>query len=282
MLANCSYDPAELAVLNMARRGLLGELLHAEGGYMHELRRNLFSETPQIYRLRHSIKRNENLYPTHGLDPAARCLGVHHGDRFDRIVSMSTKSVCMNEYAAEKFGPDSPQARRDYACGDVNMSIIHTAKGCTILVGFSTHTPRSYSRMFMVQGSKGIMRKYPEEKIHIEGKSPGHSWEDFKKYREDYDHPIWTSLQERARGSGHGGIDFIENYRLIESLRRGVYPDMDVYDAAAVSAVGPLSGKSVAGGGGLVKFPDFTRGGWKNDGPPGGRLGAKDVATGKV
>lgn len=275
MMENCCYDRVELIIENMIRSGVFGELLHAEAGYMHELRGLILADTERgRWRLKHTLERNGNLYPTHGLGPVANYLDIHRGDRFDHLVSMSCKSLSLNRYAAEKFGPDSRQATRRYACGDVNTTLIRTALGRTVTLGFNNQAPRPYSRMLAVQGTRGIVRKYPEPKVFIDGRSPGHQWEPLEKYYEQYEHPLWKELAQAGEGVGHGGMDYIEDHRLVQALRTGAYPDRDVCDAAALSVVSPLSERSVAGGSRPVDFPDFTRGGWKTDAPPGGEFGA--------
>ncbi|MDI6448332.1 Gfo/Idh/MocA family oxidoreductase [Anaerobaca lacustris] len=264
MMENCCYDRAEMQILNMVKQGLFGELLHGECGYLHDLRALKFSDGGEgLWRRQWSIMHDANLYPTHGLGPIAQCMDVNRGDAFDYLVSVSSNSRGLYEFAAAHLAPDDPKRQETYKLGDVNTSIIRTKLGKTIIVKHDTNLPRPYSRDILVQGAKGLVRKYPEEKIHIEGKSPGHGWEELSKYNE-YDHPLWKAMQERAAGAGHGGMDFIEDYRLIEALRVGRPMDMDVYDAAAWSAVVGLSQQSVARNGRPVDFPDFTRGQWKN------------------
>jgi predicted dehydrogenase len=265
MMENCCYDRAEMLILNMVSKGLFGELLHAEGGYLHDLRDLKLSDTfyEGSWRVKHSIKRNGDLYPTHGLGPLAQCMEVNRGDAFDYLVSMSCNSRGLNLYAAEKFGPADLRVTQKYALGDIVSTLIRTEKGRTILLQHDTNSPRPYSRNILVQGTKGIVRKYPEEKIHIEGRTPAHSWEELSNYMEEFEHPIWKKLREDAAGAGHGGMDFIEDYRLIQALREGIEPDMDVYDAAALSAVSALTERSIANKSSPVNFPDFTRGMWK-------------------
>ncbi|MDZ7372156.1 MAG: alpha-N-acetylgalactosaminidase, partial [candidate division KSB1 bacterium] len=265
------YDREEMMILNMVRQGVLGELLHAECGYLHDLRALKFdfeSKGEALWRTAHSIKRNGNLYPTHGLGPVAQCMNINRGDQFDYLVSVSCLSRGLNLYAAKKFGPDSEWAKKSYALGDVNTSIIKTKLGRTIIVIHDTSTPRPYSRINMVQGTKGIVQKWPN-RIYIEDISPLDEWEDLEKYYPQYEHPLWSAKAEEARGAGHGGMDYIEDYRLIQCLLKGEPPDMDVYDAAAWSAVAPLSELSVANGSRPVEFPDFTRGAWKERPPLG-------------
>lgn len=269
MMENCTYDRIELMVLNMVRKGLLGEILHAEAGYLHDLRALKFSKSGEgLWRIAHSIKRNGNLYPTHGLGPVAQCMNINRGDQFDYLVSMSSNSRGLNLWAAEHIGPNSPEAKQKYALGDVNTSLIHTKKGRTIILIHNCDSPRPYTRIDLVQGTKGIARKWPD-RIHIEGKSPEHQWEEFDKYADEYEHPLWKTLSKQGEGHGHGGMDFIEDYRLIQSLRTGTPMDMDVYDAAAWSVVTELSERSVANKSRPVDFPDFTRGKWKTNPPLG-------------
>ena len=269
IMENCCYGRSELMVLNMVRRGILGELLHCEGGYMHDLRSLLFSsEGEGLWRLAHSITRNANLYPVHGLGPIAQWLNINRGDRMETLVSMSSPSRGLSEYAAAEFGGSDPRATRAYALGDVNTSMIRTALGKTITLVHDTNLPRPYSRINMAQGTKGIFSGYPD-RIHIEGRSPAHEWEDADVYRDEFDHPLWTAIQELAEGAGHGGMDFIEDYRLIQCLREGAPTDIDVYDAAAWSAVIEVSERSVADGGAPVEIPDFTRGRWREYPPLG-------------
>jgi hypothetical protein len=197
------------------------------------------------------------------------CMDINRGDAFDYMVSFSSNARGLHEYAVDKLGADSEFTKTNVACGDVNTCLIKTKKGKTIICKHDTHLPRPYSRDFLVQGTKGLTRKYPSAKIHIEGLSEGHGWEDLDKYYEEHEHPVWKAMRERAKGAGHGGMDYIEDYRLINALRKGIEPDLDVYDAVAWSAIIPLSAKSIAGKGKPMEFPDFTRGMWKKPRPLG-------------
>jgi predicted dehydrogenase len=274
MQENCCYDFTEMVVLNMVQQGLFGEIMHGECGYLHDLRGLKIHPTfyQGMWRAHQSLKHNGNLYPTHGIGPMAWCMDINRGDAFDTLVSMSTKSIGLNEFADKKYAEAKTEEdkkfysewqNRKYALGDVNITLIKTKLGKTIICKHDTNLPRPYSRAFLVQGSKGIVRKYPTEKIHIEGLSRGHGWEDLKSYSEKYEHPVWKATREQAKGAGHGGMDFIEDYRLITALRKGISPDIDVYDSTAWSVIIPLSEQSIAGGNIPVKFPDFTRDGWK-------------------
>jgi predicted dehydrogenase len=271
MMENCCYDRTELMILNMVRQGLFGELLHAECGYLHDLRWHKLTDFyEERWRVRHSMTRNGDLYPTHGLGPVAQWMNVNRGNQFDYLVSMASNGRGLNLWAAEHIGPDSPEARQSYALGDVVNTLIRTLAGETILVTHDTNLPRPYTRKILLQGTKGVVRKYPEQKIHLEGRSPDHRWEDLvEEYRTEYEHPLWTALEELSRGAGHGGMDFIEDWRLIECLRKGEPMDMDVYDGAAWTAISGLSEQSIREGSRPVPIPDFTRGGWRNRSPLG-------------
>lgn len=264
-MENCNYDRTELMLFNMVRQGLFGELLHAECGYLHDLRGWKFGQAyyPHDWRLQYSIKRNADLYPTHGLGPVSQWMDITRGNKFEYLVSMSSPSLSLKLEAAKRYGKDHPLAKTDYALGDVVSTLIKTNKGQTILVTHDTNSPRPYSRRILIQGTKGLARKYPEQKIYIEGISKPHRWEDLSAYSEQYKHPLLTSLEEKAEGAGHGGMDFIEDYRLIQCLREGKPTDSDVYEGATISAVVALSDKSIATNSTPVGFPDFTRGKWK-------------------
>lgn len=270
MMENCCYDRTEMMILNMVRQGLFGELLHAECGYLHDLRKHKLTDAyVNRWRVKHSITRNGDLYPMHGLGPVAQWMNINRGNQFDYLVSMAGPSRGLNLWAAEHIGPDSAEARQHYALGDVVNTLIRTKSGQTILVTHDTNSPRPYSRKILLQGTEGVVRKYPEEKIHIEGRSPDHRWEELKAYQAQYEHPIWKALEERARGAGHGGMDYIEDFRLVQSLREGAPMDMDVYDGAAWTAMIMLSERSVADRSRPVDFPDFTRGAWMRRPPLG-------------
>jgi predicted dehydrogenase len=270
MMENCCYDRPEMMIFNMLRQGVFGELLHAECGYLHDLRQLKLSDFYyDRWRVKHSIARNGDLYPTHGIGPVAQWLDINRGNQFDYLVSMATKSRGLNLWAAEHIGPDSPEARETYALGDVVNTLIRTRAGQTILITHDTDSPRPYSRKVLLQGTKGVVRKYPEQKIHIEGRSEAHRWEDLQTYHQQYDHPLWRGIEERAAGAGHGGMDYIEDYRLVQCLRQGTPTDFDVYDGAAWTAVIMLSERSIAERSRSLDFPDFTRGAWRTRPPLG-------------
>jgi predicted dehydrogenase len=266
ILENCCYSPEALMMLNLTRLGMLGELLYAEGGYIHDLRSELFSGHGEgLWRIDEHVSRNGNLYPTHGLGPIAQCMGINRGDRFDYLTSMSTPSLGLQAY--EPKVPDASKWKHaSFACGDMNTTLVKTAKGRVMCVQHDTSNPQPYSRIDYLKGTKGIFRGYPD-RIFIEGISKGEdegSMADFAKYQ----HPLWTKLEAAAKkAGGHGGMDFVLNWRLIQCLRDGLPLDIDVYDTAAWSVISPLSERSVANRGTPVDVPDFTRGGWETTEP---------------
>ena len=269
MMENCCYGRAEMMVLHMVRRGVLGEILHAEGGYMHDLRAVKHDMNGEgVWRRQHSIDRDANLYPTHGLGPVAQAMNINRGDAFDYLVSMSSNSRGLQEYALANFPEDHPVRSETYKLGDVNFCMIKTKLGRTSNVGHDCNLPRPYSRINIVQGTKGVVQGYPD-RVYIEGVSKPHQWDELFDYAEEYEHPLWKKLAEAAKGAGHGGMDFFEDYRLIESLRKGEPMDMDVYDGAAWSVITPCTEISNAERSRPVDIPDFTRGGWKVRAPLG-------------
>lgn len=265
LLENCNYDRPEMMVFNIVRQGLLGDILHAEGGYLHDLRQVKFEKKDEgLWRRAWSMKIDGNPYPTHGLGPIANCLDINRGDRFDYLVSMSGPSRGLHDWAREHYPAEAPERRERYVLGDVNTSLIKTALGKTIMVQHCTNLPRPYSRIQVVQGTRGIYQGYPN-RLYIEGRGKPHAWVDALAVREEFDHPLWRDIERLAEGAGHGGMDFIEDYRLIACLRQGLPTDMDVYDAAALSAIVDLSIQSTARRARPVDVPDFTRGRWRTN-----------------
>ena len=266
-LENCNYDFFELATLNMVRQGLLGEIVHAEGAYIHDLRQGMYNEKNgywEMWRLRHNETRNANLYPTHGFGPICHILNIHRGDKMEYLVSVASDRFGMTEFAKKKFGEDSDYATREYARGDMNTTLIKTAKGKSMMIQHDVTSPRPYSRIHLLSGTKGFVQKWPVQGIALEPFA--HSFmgeEEMEKLLADYEHPITKEVGELARTvGGHGGMDFTMDYRLIHCLRNGLPLDMDVYDAAEWSSIIELSEKSIENQGMPVKIPDFTRGAW--------------------
>lgn len=268
MLENCCYDFFELNTLNMARNGLFGDIHHAEGAYIHDLRWLKFLKEGGYYnrwRLDYSKKHTGDPYPTHGLGPVAQIMGINRGDRFDYLTSVSTNQFAMSLYAQEKFGANSADAQASYKLGDMNTTIIHSLKGKTIMIQHDTSSPRPYSRIHLISGTRGMAAKYPVEQIALEPNA--HEFlkqEDFDALMKKYEHPLATQMGEKAKKvGGHGGMDFIMDYRLIYCLRKGLPLDQDVYDAAAWCSIVPLSEKSALNRGNSIDVPDFTRGAWE-------------------
>ncbi len=263
MMENCNYGRWEMMVFHMVRLGIFGEVLHAEGGYLHDLREVKFANHGEgLWRRAHSRTRNANLYPTHGLGPVANCMDIGRGDRFDYVVSMSGPSRGLQDYAREHFPEGAPQRAEGFVLGDVNLSLIKTARGRTITVVHDTNLPRPYSRINLVQGTRGIFAGYPN-RVYVEGRSESHRWDDAEKWREEYEHPLWRNVASPGEELGHGQMDYLEDYRLVRCLQEGLPTEMNVYDAAALSAVIDLSERSVADRSRPMDFPDFTRGGWE-------------------
>ena len=273
MLENCCYDFFELLTLNMARNGVFGELVHAEGAYLHNLLDLNFSKTgyADMWRLRENASRNGNLYPTHGLGPIAQCLDINRGDKMDYLVSMSSNDFLMGVTARQKAAADpffQEFANKNYR-GNMNTTVIKTNKGKTIMVQHDVTSPRPYSRIHQLIGTKGIACKWPEPPRIALGNAE--KWIDevqMKELEEKYTLPIVKHVGRFAKKvGGHGGMDFIMDWRLIDCLRNGLPLDHDVYDAALWSSIAPLSEKSVASRSQSLDVPDFTRGAWKSNKP---------------
>ncbi len=275
MLENVCYGREELLVLNMCRQGVFGELLHGEASYIHDLRDQMMEieHGTGSWRTYHYVKRNGNLYPTHGLGPVAQYMGINRGDRFDYMSSVSSPARVREIYAKEKFPEGHERRSLKFKAGDINTSIVQTALGRSIMIQWDEQLPRPYSRLNLLQGTKGMWGGYPD-RIVIEGKSP--NTEEFEEgskldhWYAEHEHPLWKRMGEEAKkNGGHGGMDFVMLWRMVYCLRNGLPLDQDVYDAAAWSVVSPLSEASVAHRGRSMDFPDFTRGEWKTRAPLG-------------
>jgi predicted dehydrogenase len=264
MLENCCYGYNETLVLRMIRDKLFGDLLYGEGAYIHDLREEMFSNKGEgLWRRTVHTERDGNLYPTHGLGPVANYMGINRGDRFDYLVSMSTPAKGLAAYRESHVPKGDPKWKERYIDGDMNTSLIKTANGLTLNLQHDVSNPHPYDRLNSIAGTKGVFKDYPP-RIYFDGQQGGEEWGSIDPYKDRYQHPLWAKEGELARKlGGHGGMDFILCYRLMECMRKGLPPDMDVYDAAAWSAPGPLSQASLAHGSAPVKFPDFTRGRWK-------------------
>jgi predicted dehydrogenase len=271
MLENVCYRRDVMAVLNMVRQGLFGELVHCQCGYQHDLREIKFNPGVEFgpgasgeaeWRTEHSVRRNGDLYPTHGVGPIAKLLDINYGNRFLTLTSTATKSRGLHKYILDHAGADHPNARIKFALGDIVTTVIKTARGETIVVSHDTNLPRPYSLNFRVQGTRGLWM-VDNRSIYLEGVSPEpHRWEPFETYQLQYEHPLWKRYAAESEGAGHGGMDFFVMHAFIESVKRQVPPPIDIYDAATWSVISPLSEQSIAMGSRPVRFPDFTRGRW--------------------
>ena len=268
MLENCCYDYWEMLVKNMVNAGLLGTITHAECAYIHEMRAMLLAAHGEgLWRRQAHIERDGNLYPTHGLGPVAQILKIGQEDRFDYLVSVSSRGAGLSDFRDNHFAANDPKRSEHYRCGDMNSSLIRTKLGRTILLQHDVVTPRPYDRNLLIGGTRGTFRDYPprifldtpasqQESLAIDA----HQWQSLDGYKAQYEDPLWSNLGELARKrGGHGGMDFIMIYRLLQTMRSGEPPDSDVYDAAEWSAPGPLSEQSVAQRSAAVDFPDFRR-----------------------
>jgi predicted dehydrogenase len=283
IMENVCYRRDIMAVLNMVRQGLFGELLHCQGGYQHDLRHVKFNDGKQPYgwgvefgekgyseskwRTNHSINRNGDLYPTHGLGPVSTMLDINRGNRMVHLTSTATQSRGLHNYIVKLGGKEHPNAKVQFKLGDIVTTVIKCANGQTIMLSHDTNSPRPYSLNFRVQGTKGLWMR-DNDSIYIEGRSTEeHLWESEEEYMQEYDHPIWKRFENEASGSGHGGMDFFILRAFVESIKHDVPPPIDVYDAVSMSVICPLSEESIANNSTSVEIPDFTRGKWKTNQP---------------
>lgn len=263
-LENCNYGYNEMMVNRMVHEGVFGEVQHGSAAYIHDLRTILFEGRDEgLWRRAWHTRMNGNLYPTHGLGPVAWYMDLNKGDRMTHLVSMSTEERGLSLHR-EATVPDRSDAKwqERYVTGDLNTSLIRTAKGRMIHLQHDVSSPRPYSRLNHVAGTKGVFEDYPA-RVYVEGQAGGHGFKPIDEFKKTHEHPLWTRVGELARKKGgHGGMDFIMAYRLVETMREGTVPDIDVYDSASWSAPMPLTQMSVAKGSAPMKFPDFTRGNW--------------------
>jgi predicted dehydrogenase len=275
MMENVNYGREELRYLNLCRQNVIGDLLHGEAAYIHELRFQMEEQERGTgsWRTFQYAKRNGNLYPTHGLGPVAQYMNLARGeDNFKSLVSYSTPAFGRQQYAKSHYPEDHQWNALNYKGGDMNTSIVKTHLGRTIMVQWDETSPRPYSRHNLIQGTKGTLAGFPT-RVALEGGVPGatdshHYWaqgEQLDAFNEQYEHPMYRRLGKVAEAmGGHGGMDFLMLYRIVECLRNGLPLDQNLYEGCFWSAVAPLSEASVAQDGMPQDFPDFTRGQWKN------------------
>jgi predicted dehydrogenase len=277
ILENVNYRRDIMAVLNMVKQNVFGELVHFRCGYQHDLRFVKLNDGKSAYgkgvefgekgiseskwRTQHSVARNADVYPTHGVGPIATMCNINRGNRFSSITSNATKSIGLHNYIVNNGGDNHPNANIKFKQGDVITSMIETTMGETIIVTHDCNLPRPYSLGFRVQGANGLW-EVDGNRMYIEGKSEPHKWDEADKWLEKYDHPLWKKFGKHAMGAGHGGMDFFVMNAFIESAKQNIAPPLDVYDAAAWSAITPLSEISIENNGEPQDFPDFTRGLW--------------------
>ncbi len=291
-LENCCYGATEMLALNMARLGVLGDLVHAECAYIHDLRAYCYDKFDpatggggywDYWRLKYNEAHNGNQYETHGLGPVCQYMNITRGDNFDFLVSVSSKQANFEAYAKSKFPAGSWQADKKVKMGDMNTTIIKTKLGRTIMVQHDVSSPRPYDRINLISGTKGILRDYPL-RIALE-QTPGdrgaHDFDSKKteEYREKYKHPLWKKAGELAKKvGGHGGMDFLMDLRLSYCLQNGLPLDQSVYDLATWCCLGELTEKSDNARGRSIDIPDFTNGVWKTAKP----LGIVDIDLAKL
>ena len=273
MMENVNYGRDELLFLNMCRKGLVGELLHAEAAYIHELRWQMYNEERGTgsWRTLHYANGKGNLYPTHGLGPVAQYMNLARGeDNFKTLVSFSSPALGRNIYSKKNFDKNHKWNKLDFSNGDMNTSIIKTFLGRTVMVQWDETSPRPYSRLNLIQGTLGTLAGFPTRVALENGfkdiTKDHHSWvqgENLQKIYDEYDHPLYKRLNAKTKKSGHGGMDGIMMYRIVECLKKGLPLDQNVYEGCFWSAVTPLSGNSIENDGAPQQFPDFTKGEWK-------------------
>ncbi len=275
-LENVCYRRDVMAALNMVRQGLFGELVHAEGGYQHNLRNVLFNDGKHYsgggvefgpkalseaqWRTQFNIDRDGDLYPTHGAGPVMHYLDVNYGNRFTSIVSFSSKARGLAAYV-EELAPGNANAKINYKNGDITQTMISCANGETVMLTHDTHLPRPYSLGFRLDGTKGTWMDV-NNSIYIENQSKDDEWDPAKVWLDKYDHPLWKRYEKDAAGAGHGGMDWFVFNAFVESVKQKKQTPIDVYDSITMSVIAPLSTQSVTEGK-TLEFPDFTRGKWK-------------------
>lgn len=269
LLENCCYGRYELMVMNMAEQGLFGEIVHCEGGYRHDLRREItFGKENRHYRLRNYLARCCENYPTHELGPVSQILHINRGNRMLSLVSVASKAKGLHDYIGRTENADRSLLERDFAQGDVVTTIIKCANGETVTLTLDTTLPRAYSRQFTVQGTRGMYSEENnsvyldtdhDESMHFSWKK---QWNNAESYLERYEHPIWREFLADGLRGGHGGMDYLVYRDFVRCVREGLPMPIDAYDMASLMCISVLSEQSIAMGGAPVAIPDFTSGRW--------------------
>jgi len=268
MLENWSFRRDNLAVLNMIRKGLFGEIVHCHCAHSHDCIDHWFfdSETGKdLWPAEYLLKHNRDLYPTHQLGPVISWMNIGCGDYFDYITSTATDCFGINDYFIRKFGPDHPNAKRKYTQGDIVTTVVRTKKGKSIVINYDMQLPRPYDNRWMIQGTHGIYNEQ-RDSVYITGSGGGyHQWQPFAPYQQKYEHNWWKAI--KGQTGGHGGTDYLELYLFLNAVRNQTPTPLDIYDSVIMCVTGPLSEQSIAAGGAPVPVSDFTGGRWKTRKP---------------
>ncbi len=269
MLENWSFRRDNLALLQMVREGLFGDIVHVHCAHSHDCIDHWFwdGQGNPRWPAEFLMKYNRDQYPTHSLGPVLSWCDINCGDNFATCTATATDSKGINAYFARKFGPDHPNAKREYAQGDIVTSVVRTRKGKTIVVNYDMQLPRPYDNRWLLQGLNGVYNEQ-RDAVYLLGKSPEyHQWEPWKPYEEKHLHPWWKQMESDAQAAGHGGTDYLELSLFLDAVRNGTQTPIDVYDSVVMSSLVPLSEASIAQGSAPVECPDFTRGAWEKRKP---------------
>lgn len=269
LMENYTYIRNVMMVLNMVRQGMFGELTHCETGYQHDVRYATIGPKGELLWRAHEryLNNTGNRYPTHAIGPVSQWIDINRGNRYEYLVSMSSRALGLKHYVTKKFGADHPNAKLNYRSGDVNCSLIQTASGITVTLYYDSLSPRPADMIYRIQGTQGIFSG-TLDKLFLEDLSPkSHEWEGIEKYQEKYDHPLWKQFGDTARKTGHGGSDYLCMRDFVEAIRNRTEFPIDVYDAATWSIITALTEESATHRSRPVEFPDFTRGKWQTRKP---------------
>jgi predicted dehydrogenase len=267
MLENWSFRQDNLAVLNMIREGLLGEIVHCHCAHSHDCIKWYFDErgNPK-WSAKYLMRRNADLYPTHSVGPVLSWMDINCGDAFAYLTATASRSLGINDGLARRFGADHPSAKRKYSQGDIITSLVKTHKGNTLVINNDMQLPRPYDNRWEIQGTRGL---YNEQRsaVYLAGVSPRpETWEPFAPYQKKYAHK-WAALAGDTKNASHGGTDVIEMRLFLNAVRTKSQTPIDVYDSVTMSVITPISEKSIAAGSAPVPIPDFTRGKWRTRKP---------------